>query len=99
MPPTTSTMNCKMLVDREWHKPMVRNVIEHCFLRIFITDLLDKRKLDLCSEPPGYFSALLRLALWLCAMPPVANGFCFDCSLNLTLAWSMNKSHTYLSLK
>jgi len=45
------------------------------------------------------FNASLILASWLCAMPPVANGFCFDCSLYLILSHNISKSHTYQSLK
>lgn len=61
---------------------MCENSLFACLLSLI---LLDKHKLDLCSEPSGCFNASSILVPWLCVMPPVANGFCFDSRLNMTV--------------
>lgn len=73
---------CWQTLNRGWGR-LVKNVIEKfSFCMTFSVILLDKHKLDLCSETSGCFNASLILASWLCVMPTMASGFCFNCSLS-----------------
>lgn len=65
---------------------MVVSIIENSLRACLYLIFLGKHTLGLFSEPSGCFSVSLILAPWLWAVPPVANGFSFDCSLNLTIA-------------